>query len=198
MEEKKKSGLSTAGLVLGIIGICTSFMPIINNLSFVMGVLAIVFGVIAFIKKAGKVKNIIIIILGILTIMITINSQEELSKSLETLSNDLDTITGENTEQVLKDNLDVVIGTFEVTPGEYTTETKLTVKLTNKMQETKSFNVQIEAVKADGSRIVNDYIYANSLGAGQSQDFNIFTYVSSENLEAMKSATFKVVEASMY
>lgn len=66
------------------------------------------------------------------------------------------------------------------------------------MQETKSFNVQIEAVKADGSRIVNDYIYANSLGAGQSQDFNIFTYVSSENLEAMKSATFKVVEASMY
>ena len=47
MEEKKKSGLSTAGLVLGIIGICTSFMPIINNLSFVMGVLAIVFGVIA-------------------------------------------------------------------------------------------------------------------------------------------------------
>lgn len=198
MEEKKKSGLSTAGLVLGIIGICTSFMPIINNLSFVMGVLAIVFGVIAFIKKAGKVKSIIIIILGILTIMITINSQEELSKSLETLSNDLDTITGENTEQVLKDNLDVVIGTFEVTPGEYTTETKLTVKLTNKMQETKSFNVQIEAVKADGSRIVNDYIYANSLGAGQSQDFNIFTYVSSENLEAMKSATFKVVEASMY
>lgn len=198
MEEKKKSGLSTAGLVLGIIGICTSFMPIINNLSFVMGVLAIVFGAIAFIKKAGKVKNIIIIILGILTIMITINSQEELSKSLETLSNDLDTITGENTEQVLKDNLDVVIGTFEVTPGEYTTETKLAVKLTNKMQETKSFNVQIEAVKADGSRIVNDYIYANSLGAGQSQDFNIFTYVSSENLEAMKSATFKVVEASMY
>ena len=33
MEENKKSGLGTAGLVLGIIGVCTSFIPIINNLS---------------------------------------------------------------------------------------------------------------------------------------------------------------------
>ena len=29
--EKQKSGLATAGLVLGIIGICISFIPIVNN-----------------------------------------------------------------------------------------------------------------------------------------------------------------------
>lgn len=34
MENTKKSGFATAGIVLGIIGICTSFIPIINNLSF--------------------------------------------------------------------------------------------------------------------------------------------------------------------
>ena len=32
--ENKKSGLATAGLVLGIIGICLSFIPIINNAAF--------------------------------------------------------------------------------------------------------------------------------------------------------------------
>ena len=42
-EETQKSGLCTAGLVLGIVGMCTSFIPIINNLSFFLGVLAIIF-----------------------------------------------------------------------------------------------------------------------------------------------------------
>lgn len=198
MEEKRKSGLSTAGLVLGIVGICTSFIPIINNLSFVMGILAVIFGIIALLKKAGKMKNIIIVILGILTIIITINSQKAISDSLETLSNDLDKIAGNKTEEVLQNDLSVEIGKFETVKGQYLTETKLTVKLTNKTTETKSFSVQIEAVNADGSRITNDYINANNLNAGQSQDFNIFTYVSPDNLEAMKNATFKVVEASTF
>lgn len=198
MEEKKKSGLSTAGLVLGIIGLCTSFIPIINNLSFVMGILAVIFGVIAILKKAGKTKNVIVVILGILAIIVTINSQKAVSDSLETLSNDLDKVAGNKTEEVLQNDLDVEIGDFEVIKGQYLTETKLTVRLTNKMAETKSFSVQIEAVNADGSRITNDYINANNLNAGQSQNFNVFTYVSSENLEAMKNATFKIVSASVF
>ena len=37
--ENKKSGLATAGLVLGIIGICLSFIPILNNASFFLGIL---------------------------------------------------------------------------------------------------------------------------------------------------------------
>lgn len=201
MEEKKRSGLSTAGLVLGIIGICTSFMPIINNLSFVMGVLAIVFGLIAFIKKSGKVKNIIVVVIGILTIIITINSQKALSDSLNdtinTFNEDMNTLTGKNTDEVLK-NIDVEIGKFEVTKNNYLTETKLIVKLTNKTSETKSFNIQIEAVKEDGTRITTDTVYANNLNAGQSQEFNTFTLASSDNIEALKNATFKIVEASMY
>ena len=42
--ETKKSGFATAGLVLGIIGICLSFIPILNNASFFLGVLAVIFG----------------------------------------------------------------------------------------------------------------------------------------------------------
>lgn len=198
MEETKKSGFITAGLVLGIIGICTSFIPVINNLSFVMGILAVIFGVIALAKKAGRGKVIASIILGILAIVITINSQKALSDSLETLSNDLDKASGNKTEEVLANDVEVTLGKFEVTKGEYLTETKLVVKVKNKTSETKSFNIQVEAVDSDGSRIDQDYIYANSLGAGQSQDFEIFTYVPSDKLEVMKNATFKIVEASTY
>ena len=78
------------------------------------------------------------------------------------------------------------------------TDTKLTVKVTNKTNETKSFSIKVEAVDANGSRINQDYVYANNLTAGQSQDFDIFQFVSSDQIEAMQNATFNIVEASSY
>lgn len=196
--ETQKSSLCTAGLVLGIIGACTSFIPIINNLSFVMGILAVIFGLVS-IKKASKGKMIATVILGILAIIITLSAQKTVSDSLDALSEDLDTASGENTEQVLANDVDVVLGNFEATTDEYgLSDTKLTVKVTNKTNETKSFSIQVEAVDANGSRINQDYVYANNLTAGQSQDFDIFQFVSSDQIEAMQNATFNIVEASAY
>lgn len=107
-------------------------------------------------------------------------------------------MTGDNTEEVLK-NLDINYGTFEIVTDEYGfTETKLTVTITNKTNERKSFNLDIEAVTTEGSRIEIDYIYATDLAAGQSQSFDIFEYIEDDKLEIMKSATFNIVEASMY
>lgn len=196
--ETQKSSLCTAGLVLGIIGVCTSFIPIINNLSFVMGILAVIFGLVS-IKKASKGKMIATVILGILAIIITLGAQKTVSDSLDALSEDLDTASGENTEQVLANDVEVEIGNFEATTDEYgLSDTKLTVKVTNKTNETKSFSIQVEAVDANGSRINQDYVYANNLTAGQSQDFDIFQFVSSDQIEAMQNATFNIVEASAY
>lgn len=196
--ENKKSGLATAGLVLGIIGICLSFIPILNNASFFLGILAVIFGIIPLIKKASKGKAIAALILGVLSIIITLSLQSSWSESLDKVSEDLDNASGENTEEVLK-KVDVNIGSFEVTTDEYGfSETKLVVNITNNASEKKSYNIEIEAVATDGSRIDTDYIYANNLGAGQRQEFEIFTYVDDADLESMKSATFKVIEASMY
>lgn len=196
--ETQNSSLCTAGLVLGIIGVCTSFIPIINNLSFFLGILAVIFGLIS-IKKANKGKMIATIVLGILAIVITVNAQKTVSDSLDVISEQLDTASGENTEQVLANDVDVVLGNFEVTTDEYgINDTKLTVKVTNKTNETKSFNIQVEAVDTNGNRINQDYVYANNLTAGQTQNFDIFSFVSSDQIESMKNATFKIVEASAY
>lgn len=196
--EKTKSGLCTAGLVLGIIGLCTSFIPIINNASFFMGVIAIIFGLLS-IKKASKSKLFVTVIVGILAIAITLSVQKSASDSLDALSDDLDKATGNSTEEVLKNDVDVEIGDFEVTTDEYgLNDTKLTVKLTNKTNETKSFDVQIEAVDLNGNRITQEYVYAMNLAAGQSQNFDIFTFISSDEVESMQNATFKVIEASSY
>lgn len=196
--ETQKSSLCTAGLVLGIVGVCTSFIPIINNLSFFLGVLAVIFGLIS-IKKANKGKMIATVILGILAIVITLSAQQSLSDSLDAISKDLDTASGENTEQVLANDVDITLGNFEVTTDEYgLNNTKLTVSVTNRTDENRSFNIQIEAVDANGNRINQDYIYANNLTAGQSQNFDIFEYVSSDQIETMQNATFNIVEVSTY
>lgn len=198
MAETKKSGLCTAGLVLGIVGVCTSFIPLINNLSFLLGILAVIFGLVS-IKKASKGKMIATVVLGILSIVITLGAQKATSDALDAVSDTLDTATGSNTEEVLANDVEVSLGEFEVIPGEYgLNDTKMTVKVTNKTNETKSFTIQIEAIDAQGNRINQDYIYANNLNAGQSQDFDIFTFVSSDKIETMQNATFKIVEASMY
>ena len=97
MEEKKKSGFATAGLVLGIIGICTSFIPIVNNLSFVLGAIGVIFAIISLVKKASKGQAIAGVILCVLAIVITINSQKALSDSLNEVSADLNKATGAST-----------------------------------------------------------------------------------------------------
>lgn len=196
--EVKKSGLATTGLILGIIGMCLSFIPILNNASFFLGILAVIFGIIPLVKKASKGKAIAALILGVLSVVITLSLQSSWSESLDEASKELDNMSGENTEEVLK-KVDVNIGTLEVITGEYGyNKTKLVVKVTNKSGGKKSFNITIEAVAADGSRLDTDYIYADDLADGQSQNFELFTYISNDKLEAMKSATFKIVEASMY
>lgn len=199
MEEKKKSGFATVGLVLGIIGICTSFIPIVNNLSFVLGAIGVIFAVISLVKKASKGQAISGVILCVLAIVITINSQKALSDSLNKVSADLNKATGASTEEVLANDANVELGKFEVTKDSYgITDTKLTVKVTNKTSEKKSFNFHIEAVDANGARINEDYVYANDLASGQSQNFEIFTLVTSDKMNEMKNATFKIIEASMY
>lgn len=196
--ENKKSGFATVGLVLGIIGICLSFIPILNNASFFLGILAVIFGVISLIKKASKGKAIAALILGVLSVVITLSLQSSWSESFDDISKNLDTASGKNTEEVLK-KVEVNIGNLETTSDEYgLVDSKLVVKVTNKEKEKKSYRITIEAVSADGSRIDQDTIYANDLGVNQSQDFELFTYISSDKLDAMKSATFKITEASMY
>lgn len=197
--EKKKSGFGTASLVLGIIGVCTSFIPIVNNVSFILGLIGAIFAIISLIKKASKGQAVAGIILCILAMVITLSAQKALGEGLNEVSSNLDKATGNSTEEILANDVDVQLGNFEATRGEYgLTKTKLTVRVTNKTNNKKSFSFHIEAVDSNGSRINEDYIYANDLGSGQSQNFDIFTLVTSDKIDMMKNATFKIVEASMY
>lgn len=196
----KRSGFGVASLVLGIIGICISFIPIVNYLSFVLGLLALIFGIVSLIKKASKGMAIAGLILGVLAIIVAYNVHIFFSNVLEGVYEN--TIIEErlenNTDRLLENYVGVEIGEFEVTKNEFWTDTSLQVKVTNKTNSIKSFRIQLEAVDNNGDRIDEDYIYVNSLGAGQSQTVEAFVFIPSDMVEKLENATFKVVDVSMY
>lgn len=202
MSEVKKSGLATAGLVVGIVGICLSFIPVVNNAAFVLGALAVIFSVITLIKKASVGKSVTALVLGILAIVITIVMQNAFVKAVDDafdgLSSSLNNMTGENTDEITEKYMDVTFGKFEVKDDDFITDTKLTVTVKNKSKEKKSFSVNIEAIDENGTRIETDTVYVDGLGAGQSQNFEAFTLITDEKIEKLKNAEFRVYEASMY
>ena len=160
MDEKQKSGLATAGLVLGIIAICTSFIPIVNNASFIMGILALIFGIISLVIKKGVGKAVTALILGILSIVITLALQNSWGKALDDVSKNLDKATGNKTSEVLKEDAEVTLGKFEVIKDEYDlANTKLVVTLKNKTSKTRDFSVKVEADDEKGSRLETDDAY---------------------------------------
>ena len=199
VEKKNSSGLAAAGMVLGIIGVVLSFIPIINNIAFFIGILALIFGIIGIVKKAGKGKAIAGIVLGILSIVITLAMQSAVSDAIDETSKELDKITGNSTEEVLKTEANVTLGDLQISKDEYgLTDSKMVVTVKNITDKKKSYSLHIEAVDANGNRIDEDYVYANDLSAGQTQNFEIFTYIEDSKIDGMKAATFKIIEASAY
>jgi hypothetical protein len=107
--------------------------------------------------------------------------------------------TGGNTEQILKNELDVTFGSF-TRDADFTTMTrgKLSVTIRNKGGERATYNVQVEAVDADGNRIAEDNLYIANLGAGQSVTDDAFKFVDDDDYYKLTRATFKVAGVSKY
>ncbi len=196
-------------MVLGIVGACTSFIPIVNNASFFLGILAAIFGLIALFTCRSKGTAVAGLVLGVLSIVITLAMQQAVSDAIDDslnafesemdqLDDEFDYMSGDKTDDILKNHLNVSFGSFTVTEDAYWTDTSLAVTVKNKSKEKRSFSITVEAVDRNETRIDTDTIYVRNLGAGQSQVFQIFKYVSSDQLNAMKDAHFRVESASMY
>lgn len=207
----RPSGLETAGLVLGIIAIVIAFVPFLNFFAFIMGILAIVFGTISLCRRCPRIaRSITAIVLAVLSIFISIAmdiiviramraSYDRYREEIDSIYGDvLYELPGDTTEDILENHLDVTIGKFTVTSKEYYADTALKVTLKNKSNKMRSFSVKIEAVDESGNRLKTDYTYVSDLNAGQSQIVELFTYVPEEDIPAMKKATFKVLEVTMY
>ena len=204
--DKKLSASALAGLIIGSIGILLSAVPIINNFAAVLAVVGLVFGIIGLIgvkkgKRRGRGIAIAAIILSILAFVIVIASQSFYSSTLNEASKEMeksiDKASGDATADILGKDVDVQLGEFVATTDEYgLVSTLLTVTTKNKLPEAKTYTIKIEAVDTNGNRVADDTVYADKLGAGQTQVLEAFKLVESTKVDALKTATFKIVSVS--
>lgn len=199
-----KSIAAIVGLILGIIALVLSAMPIINNFAFILGVVGLIFGIVGVVgtrdkKKSGKGMAVASVIIAALACVIVLASQAVYSAALDEAGAQLDKATGDATEEILGSEVDVTLGDLTMKKGSYgMVESSMPITVKNLTDESHSYQIQVEAVNASGDRITQDYAYMNDLAAGQSQTVKAFPYVSSDEYDAMKKATVKLVSVSQY
>ncbi len=91
---QKKSGLGIASLVLGIIAIVGSWIPILNNISFLLAIIGLILGIVGIVsirkgKVGGKGLTIAAIIINVVAIVIVICTQWVFGKALDEVSKEV-------------------------------------------------------------------------------------------------------------
>lgn len=92
--EKGTSGLAVTGLVLGIVAIATSFMPIINNVSFFIAIVGLILAIVGLVginkgKKKGKGMAIAGLVLNVIAFVVVLASQAFYSSVLDSAADSL-------------------------------------------------------------------------------------------------------------
>lgn len=208
VQNLKISACAIIGCVLGGIALLLSAVPIVNNFAFVLGLIGLILGVIGLVgtirkKRGGKVLAIVTVVISALSLVIVLASQSFYGSVLDDagkqMNDSLDRSTGKKTDEILNIDVTVDLGQLSAQSDEYgIVTTSLPVKVTNKLDEKKSYSIHLEIVDANGGRVVEDYVSANDLGPKQTQDFTAFSYIDSAKLDQAKAGTVKIVDVSQF
>lgn len=206
--------MAIVGFVLAILGFLGSWIPFVNIFAAVMGIAGVVLGFVGLSQakrgRSGKGFSIAAIVLGVVSVLVTIlvwvlfviaanEASSQYEQSLAEIQEDSDRALGESTDEILANDLEVEVGTFEGTADEFGwVESALPVTLTNTSDEPLTFDLDIDAVAADGTVVESDFAYTDELAPGESTTVETFDFIDSENLEAMRTATFEVTRVSAY
>ncbi|HEO6583094.1 TPA: hypothetical protein VBB25_000051 [Streptococcus agalactiae] len=92
MEQSEKKVLAIIAIVIGAIALISSWMPFINNGSFVIAIIALIIGVFAlfFNRKRKKTLTYVSIIISILAMIIVLVTQSMYGKVIDTASKSFD------------------------------------------------------------------------------------------------------------
>lgn len=186
MSEQKSgtgtSGMAIAGLVLGILAAVSSWIPIVNNLSFViaaLGAILSVVGVVATVrgKKAGKGLAIAALVVNVVAIAIVLATQSAMSAAIDEATQgivsteDVSAPAGDDAEQAgSAAEQPYSITDVEMTGDSYSTTISGT--FTNDTDEEITYvQVSYRLLDAEGAQIATAYANTNNLAAGGTWKF---------------------------
>jgi hypothetical protein len=114
---QKGKGFALAALVLGIFGSCFGLIPLLGIVAFPLAVVGLVLGVIAIVGAskgvwAGKGMAIVGTILCVLALVLATIGVVIVDKAFKDLGHSVNGMTGQSTEEILQNDLDVQLGHF--------------------------------------------------------------------------------------
>jgi MFS-type transporter involved in bile tolerance (Atg22 family) len=90
-----RTGLSTAALVMGVVGSCIGLIPILGILALPLGILAIIFGIVGIRRRAkegfaiaGLVTGLLALVLSIAGIAVVDNAVHHLNRCTKAIQAD--------------------------------------------------------------------------------------------------------------
>ncbi|WP_413542779.1 hypothetical protein [Citricoccus nitrophenolicus] len=99
--------LSIVGIVLGGLALLLSWVPIVNNLAFVLGLVGLVLGIIGLVlairKHGAKALSIVAVVLSVLSLVVVFATQAFYSAVLEDVSDALDETSSESSIESVAD-----------------------------------------------------------------------------------------------
>lgn len=178
-----RSAMAITGIVIGAIALLTSFIPIINNFSFILALLGTVFAIVGIIgcmrgKRRGKGMAIAGLVLNILAIILVLATQSMYSAALDEAvsgpqvqevqsGNDPESETAEETTTPETDN-DTIQTSQELGVG-------TSVTLDNGLQITVD-SVQAGLINYDGAAVTGIHVtYLNN--GSETVDFNMYDWM---------------------
>lgn len=185
------SGMAIAGLVLGILAAVSSWMPIINNLSFVIAAVGAVFAIVGVAatvrgKKTGKGLAIAALVVNVVAIVIVLATQSAMSAAIDEATSGpsvsgVSSTDGRSEEEGADDGQDAQQASTDLAVG-------TTVSLANGLTVTVD-SVDTSLFNYDGSAIVGAHVtYANN--GDESASYNTYDWKGEDADGAQEYGTY--------
>ena len=173
---KATSGMAIAGLVLGILAAVSSWIPIINNFSFILAVIGLVFAIVGVVgtvrgKKAGKGIAIAALVINLVAAGIVLAMQSAMSAAIDDATSGL--VSTEDVTVQQQEGTDVDAGTDSADQQAYAiSSVTISGTFTNNSDAEVSYvQVSYRLLDAEGAQIGTAYANTNNLPAGGTWKF---------------------------
>ena len=181
------SAMAVTTLVLGVIALLTSFLPIINNLSFFIALLGTIFGIVSIVAivrgtRRGKALAVSGLVVNIIALVVVLASQAMLSAALDEVA------SGPSAVSTSTEQLSAESSSAEPQP-DYSNLAVGTVAELNDGLSVCVQSVETGLSNYDGSAITGVTVSYTNSGSGEAS-FNLFDWKAQDAQGAQRSTTY--------
>lgn len=183
-QAKGTSGMAIAGLVLGILAAVSSWIPIVNNLSFILGAIGLILSIVGVVgtvrgKRAGKGLAIAALVINLVACGIVLAMQSAMSAAIDDATSGM--VSTENVSvqpedaaadapAPTADDSAYAITDVQMTGDDYSVTISGTFT-NNSDAEVSYVQVSYRLLDAEGAQIGTAYANTNNLSAGGTWKF---------------------------